>query len=149
MASTCLYRHFDKDGKLLYVGVTNHCINRTNGHKNVSSWHLKISSITIQTYSTRKKALEAERIAIKKENPLYNGNSETGKKLRQRRRKENLFYKLPKETVGWELSEIADSEYRTLEQQIVKFIDEGIAAYNAAKKKPLKLIEHKKEKTYD
>ena len=69
---TCLYRHYDKEGILLYVGISLNIIIRTAKHENKSHWWRQICNIKIQHFSTRKEAEEAEREAISKENPLYN-----------------------------------------------------------------------------
>ena len=67
-----LYRHFDKSGNLLYVGVSLSTIQRLSQHKNQSHWFNDISQVTIEQFPNRDAALFAERTAIKKENPLHN-----------------------------------------------------------------------------
>ena len=70
---TCaLYRHFNSEGALLYVGISVNAINRTRQHSKVSKWYGEISTITIQHYLNREEAIEAEGIAVKLEGPLYN-----------------------------------------------------------------------------
>lgn len=70
---TCaLYRHFNSEGVLLYVGISLNAVNRTKQHGKVSKWYEEISTITIQHYPNRKEAIEAEGIAVKSEGPLYN-----------------------------------------------------------------------------
>src|SRR3990172_1752243 len=68
----CLYRHFDRDGKLLYIGVSLSVIGRLGCHKQNSHWFKKIAHIDIDQYSSKEAALIAEKLAIKKENPLHN-----------------------------------------------------------------------------
>lgn len=67
-----LYRHFDKGGTLLYVGISLSAIQRLAQHKDASHWFNEISSVTIEQYETREAALAAERSAIVNENPLHN-----------------------------------------------------------------------------
>ena len=67
-----LYRHFDKSGNLLYVGVSLSTIQRLSQHKNQSHWYNNISQVTIEQFPDRFTALLAERTAIKEENPLHN-----------------------------------------------------------------------------
>jgi hypothetical protein len=67
-----LYRHFDKDGHLLYVGVSLHTVIRLRGHRAVSGWFDDIARIEIERFSSRREALKAERRAIKKEKPPHN-----------------------------------------------------------------------------
>ncbi len=69
---TSLYRHFDKDGALLYVGVSFNPFVRSQGHSNGSVWFERISRIEIEQFETRDAALDAEFNAIQKERPLYN-----------------------------------------------------------------------------
>ena len=67
-----LYRHFDRHGTLLYVGVSLSAVTRMRGHRNVSSWYDQITRVEIETYRTRREALDAEKKAILLEGPLYN-----------------------------------------------------------------------------
>jgi len=70
--STDLYRHFDSNGNLLYVGISLSTLNRLGQHRDNSHWFNTISSVTIEKYNTRKEALIAEKKAITKEKPLHN-----------------------------------------------------------------------------
>ena len=72
VSSQNLYRHFDANGVLLYVGISINAVNRLSQHKDVSSWFNDISSVTIEKFNTREEVLEAEKIAIRKENPIHN-----------------------------------------------------------------------------
>lgn len=67
-----LYRHFDKDGALLYVGVSLSTLQRLADHKDCSSWFDDIARVHIERFSRREMALAAEREAIAKENPRFN-----------------------------------------------------------------------------
>ena len=69
---TELYRHFDAEGRLLYVGVSLSTTVRLMGHKERSEWANRIATITIERFPTRSAALQAERAAIKAEKPLHN-----------------------------------------------------------------------------
>lgn len=71
--SNQLYRHFDRRGRLLYVGVSLCTVARLCAHRVTGLWFKHISQITIAHYPSRKKALAAERRAIKHENPKFNG----------------------------------------------------------------------------
>lgn len=68
---TCLYRHFDKDGVLLYVGVSMSPLLRTSAHKR-SRWHKAIYCIKLTHFDTPSEAYAAEEIAIKSEMPIFN-----------------------------------------------------------------------------
>lgn len=67
-----LYRHFDKDDNLLYVGVSLSTIYRLGQHKEHSHWFNSIAKVTIENFSTREASLTAETEAILKEKPRHN-----------------------------------------------------------------------------
>lgn len=69
---TDLYRHYDGNGRLLYVGISLSAINRMSNHKQTSGWSKLVATIKIERYNTRKEALDAEARAIQEENPPYN-----------------------------------------------------------------------------
>jgi predicted GIY-YIG superfamily endonuclease len=67
-----LYRHYDKDDNLLYVGITNDLTRRTRQHRAYSRW-IKLSvSITNTSFDDRDDCYSAEERAIKNENPIFN-----------------------------------------------------------------------------
>lgn len=72
MSRTALYRHFDADGALLYVGISCRPITRLKQHEHDSSWAAQIARVSVERFLTRQEALEAERLAIKKERPRHN-----------------------------------------------------------------------------
>ena len=67
-----LYRHFDKDGVLLYVGISISAVYRLGGHRNASSWYSDIARVEIERHESRESALVAEKEAIQKELPKHN-----------------------------------------------------------------------------
>jgi len=68
---TALYRHFDRSGRLLYVGVSLSAVRRLSQHQK-SLWHDDITRVEVEHFKNRESAAKAEAIAIKKEHPLYN-----------------------------------------------------------------------------
>jgi len=69
---TCaLYRHFDADGELLYVGISLSVMQRLSQHSS-SPWSDKIARVEIEHLESREAALEAEGKAIASENPAFN-----------------------------------------------------------------------------
>lgn len=68
---TSLYRHFNENDVLLYVGISKNAIARLRGHKD-KCWYDEIAYITIQRHETRQAALRSEAIAIRDEGALYN-----------------------------------------------------------------------------
>lgn len=71
-ADHCLYRHFDGSGVLLYVGITSRIGERIRDHKRHSCWWLEITRIEIERFASRAELIEAEKAAIRSENPLHN-----------------------------------------------------------------------------
>lgn len=69
---TDLYRHFDKEGNLLYVGISLSAMGRLVSHKRDANWFDDIASVTIEKFKTRSAAEKAERKAIQNEIPKHN-----------------------------------------------------------------------------
>jgi hypothetical protein len=71
-ARTQLYRHFDGDDRLLYVGISLSTVSRLAQHRDSAPWFAGLAKVTVQLFETRETALEAEARAIAIEDPLYN-----------------------------------------------------------------------------
>lgn len=69
--TTTLYRFFDSDGTLLYVGITSWVEGRFSEHRRLKPWE-KVAVITLEHLPTRRAAFAAEAKAIKAELPLWN-----------------------------------------------------------------------------
>jgi predicted GIY-YIG superfamily endonuclease len=67
-----LYRWFDKDDNLLYVGISFNAYNRAKGHKQEAEWWADATMMTIEKFANRELAYEAEIRAIQTENPKHN-----------------------------------------------------------------------------
>lgn len=72
MNKTDLYRYFDKNHNLLYVGISNNALNRQSQHKHSAPWFHLYESMTRESFNSRNDAIQAEKLAIKSEKPLYN-----------------------------------------------------------------------------
>jgi predicted GIY-YIG superfamily endonuclease len=72
MSTQTLYRFFDADGSLLYVGITDTWYQRFHEHERKSGWFSKVASCTFESHETREKVMAAELIAIRSENPEFN-----------------------------------------------------------------------------
>lgn len=72
MDSCELYRHFNNNGALLYVGISNATVVRLGQHKLTAKWFKLVDYITIQRFKTREDAKAAESRAIAVENPVFN-----------------------------------------------------------------------------
>lgn len=69
---TALYRFYDPDGRLLYVGITANLAQRWEDHSAEKFWWPRVARRTVVLYGSRKDALDAESIAIVKESPIHN-----------------------------------------------------------------------------
>lgn len=69
---TALYRYFDAEDQLLYIGITGDLAVREVTHIRDSSWMDFAARATIERHPTRRAALDAEREAIQAESPLFN-----------------------------------------------------------------------------
>jgi predicted GIY-YIG superfamily endonuclease len=70
--STTLYRFFNSQNDLLYVGISMNFASRIRSHKSERDWFTQIASITLEHYETREDAVEAEKQAITQECPRHN-----------------------------------------------------------------------------
>lgn len=67
-----LYRFFDSEGKLLYVGISSNWQQRLKQHYKDSQFHYEASTITLERFNTREQVEAAELHAIRTEAPVYN-----------------------------------------------------------------------------
>ena len=80
---TSLYRFFDQNHQLLYVGITYRIEPRFSQHRQEKPWD-QIATVTVEHHPTRDRALEAERAAIQSENPKWNVVHNTTTSSRER-----------------------------------------------------------------
>lgn len=69
---TTLYRLFDSEGALLYVGVAGNPGRRWEQHAGEKPWWGLVARTTLQHFEHRQDALVAELEAIRNEDPIYN-----------------------------------------------------------------------------
>lgn len=69
---TTLYRLFDADGALLYIGIAGNPGRRFGQHGTNKTWWSQVATITLEHHPTRDAADAAERAAILAEQPLHN-----------------------------------------------------------------------------
>lgn len=72
MSDSCVYRLFDANDVLLYVGCTGNLDARLTAHACTKKWWGDVVRHEADWYDTRGEALVAERAAITTEGPLYN-----------------------------------------------------------------------------
>jgi len=69
---TAVYRLYDADGGLLYIGCSSHFPQRWYQHSKDKSWWPQVAVREITWYGSYEEAVTVERAAILDENPLYN-----------------------------------------------------------------------------
>ena len=79
--ATSLYRYFDAAGTLLYVGITSRRTGRSLQHAGEKAWWGEVARATWQHFGTREQAADAERRAIRTEQPAYNVVGRTALRL--------------------------------------------------------------------
>ncbi|MDV7195867.1 GIY-YIG nuclease family protein [Mycolicibacterium fortuitum] len=67
-----LYRVYDSDGDLLYLGATTNPGLRFGDHDSTKSWWPDAANITLEHFPSTDELLDAERAAIQAESPRYN-----------------------------------------------------------------------------
>ena len=70
--TTYLYRCFDSEGNLLYIGITKSIPTRMEEHKWYSAWWPYLDRYELEEISSRKEAFRAETEAIHAELPIFN-----------------------------------------------------------------------------
>lgn len=67
-----IYRHYDSEGTLLYVGITSDPHARERQHARQSQWARYVATINVQWCVDRNTALAVELRAIQSEAPVFN-----------------------------------------------------------------------------
>lgn len=70
--SCCVYRFYDADGCLLYIGMSTCIAERISAHQSSADWFPTCTKLTIEHFEERSCAVDAERKAIIFEKPAYN-----------------------------------------------------------------------------
>jgi hypothetical protein len=70
--SEFVYRHFNAEGRLLYVGQAKDPLKRFAQHRKKSNWAASSAAMRTENFGSREAALKAERKAILDEAPLFN-----------------------------------------------------------------------------
>jgi len=72
MSKTALYRHYDANGVLLYIGIARSILQRTAQHEKNAAWAEEIARIDVEWHNSREAALQAEAVAITADRPFHN-----------------------------------------------------------------------------
>ena len=80
-----LYRFYDAQDTLLYVGISWSLAQRMAEHRHTKSWWQEIATIRIEWLPNREAVLEAETVAIVRERPKYNLANKTSPTTNERK----------------------------------------------------------------
>lgn len=69
---TALYRLYNAEDVLLYVGVANRIEERLGSHSGTKLWWAEVVRTEVEWFGSRDAAEKAEAVAINSESPLYN-----------------------------------------------------------------------------
>lgn len=69
---TALYRLYDADDRLLYVGITTSPKHRWGAHARDKTWWGEVARKDVEWFERRKSAERIEKIEIEEERPIYN-----------------------------------------------------------------------------
>lgn len=69
---TSVYRYYDRNNVLLYVGITNRGVTRNSEHDMTKSWWSFVVRQEVEHYPHRQAALEREKHLIRKYRPPFN-----------------------------------------------------------------------------
>ena len=69
---TAVYRIYDSDGSLLYVGMGRNPMGRWSSHAEQHQWWQRAASFRVEWFATRKEAAREELNAIRAEDPECN-----------------------------------------------------------------------------
>jgi len=75
---TSLYKYFDTNGSLIYVGITSRGINRNREHNADKLWWQFVTRQEVQHFPDRRAALEAEKTLILQRRPPFNKQHNPG-----------------------------------------------------------------------
>jgi predicted GIY-YIG superfamily endonuclease len=106
---TALYRFFDLDDELLYVGITNNPEKRWNHHRARQAWWPQVARKTLEWFDNRGDAEVAEIEAIRGEIPRHN-------------RAHNINYKRPGPSIHDAPSGFGPE---AIEKKIAFFVEHG------------------------
>jgi len=84
-----LYRFFNVDGDLLYVGITNNPAGRFRDHHKKQWWE-SVTHIQLAHYANRQELKAAETEAIRTEDPIFN-ICESGSSFQREEAQSDLF----------------------------------------------------------
>lgn len=70
--TTSVYRYFDKNGILIYVGITGRGMARNSEHNKTQEWWQYVTRQEVEHYATRRAAHNVEKQLIRQHHPPFN-----------------------------------------------------------------------------
>lgn len=102
-----LYRIYDHDAALLYVGITNNPVTRFREHGAAKDWWPRVANIGIVTFHSREELEAAEKTAIRDEKPRYN-IANAGQAPRRKVPPPYARLSCLREVLGYSLQDVSD-----------------------------------------
>lgn len=62
----CVYEHYNKKNKLIYVGFTSNFYNRHCAHNFSSKWFSKVNKIVVSHFETKKDTIDMKKTTLNK-----------------------------------------------------------------------------------
>jgi len=108
-ANFVLYRYFNSQGDLLYVGITGDQLRRQKQHNKNSKWFSLVFSAHFEHFDSLEKVLLAEQKVIKTEKPLHNviyNNENTIKIVKSKRNRKSWKWQ------GYSIRELPSGKFQ-------------------------------------
>lgn len=119
-----VYRIYDAEDGLLYVGITGGNVKRLHQHRRDKPWWESAARIELVHFATREEAMRAEREAIQTERPVHNIHHAELVPANYVR----MTVRLPLE-IFEELQSMADREGVSLNSYITEIVREHVRTY--------------------
>lgn len=132
---TFLYRMYDEDGVLLYVGISRQPLARLTQHEDMKSWWARVVNISLEKFPTRQEALAAEADAITAEEPVYNvqhGTAPPARSDRSNRKRASVAQNTVVNTIGFpddlyrKIRAEAAAHRRSIASEVIVLVEEAI-----------------------
>lgn len=125
---TAVYRWYDADDQMLYVGVSNNPAARADQHSREKPWWSQVARCEVVWFSSRPEALVAERAAIQTEMPTLNyvGTPRQSEAQRRQGSMRQVAVRLPVSLIT-RLDAIAAAERRDRSDVLRRLVEDGLA----------------------
>lgn len=125
---TAVYRWYDADDRLVYVGVSNNPAARADQHSREKPWWTQVARCEVAWFPSRPEALVAERAAIQTEMPTLNyvGTPRQSEAQRRQESMRQVAVRLPVSLIA-RLDAIAAAERRDRSDVLRRLVEDGLA----------------------